>query len=89
MVVGSCDIVSELLRRGLENLVVKILSNTDINTVTACLLVNSFWSSNLRDIWRLLLREKKKSQPSFRYKEGLVCSYTLNTIIYVPGISVV
>ena len=75
MVVGRCDIISELLSRGLENLVVKILSNTDINTVTACLLVNSFWSSNLRDIWRLLLREKKKSQTSFRSKEGLMSSY--------------
>ena len=66
MVVGPCDILSELLSRGLENIVVKILSHTDVKTATACLLVNSSWSSNLRDIWRLLLREKKKNQTSFR-----------------------
>ena len=66
MLVGSCDIVSELLVRGLENIVVKILYNTDINTVTACLQVNSSWCSNLQDIWRLILKEKQKNQTSFR-----------------------
>ena len=66
MVVGSCDIVSELLGRGLENIVVKILDNTDVHTVTACLQVNSSWCSNLQDIWRLILREKQKNKTSFR-----------------------
>ena len=66
MMVGSCDIVTELLARGLQNIVLNILEQTDIDTVTACLLVNSTWYSNLQDIWRLIFREKQKKQTSFR-----------------------
>ena len=66
--VEFCDIVTELLARGLQNIVIKILEQTDIDTVTACLLVNSTWCSNLQDIWRLIFREKQKTQTSFRWK---------------------
>ena len=62
----SCDVVGELVRRGLDNILVKILASTDISTVTSCLLVNSSWNSHLRHIWRQLYRERQKDT-RFRY----------------------
>ena len=59
---GYCDIVTELVKRGLDNIVVYILLHTDTPSVTSCLLVSSSWSYNLRHVWRQLYRERQRDK---------------------------
>jgi len=68
--------MGKLVRRGLDNILVKILASTDISTVTSCLLVNSSWNSHLRHIWRQLYRERQKDT-RFRKYCGLTAAIEL------------